>query len=772
MDRRLPIIKCPPLKANLKATRKSIQKGQTRMPFILIMTILAIAFSFLSNPAPAGELLTPTGKYRSRFLIVVDKASFEAAREEILGYQAVLCSEGLGASVLAGDWKNPEVLREEIREQYQMKPVLEGIVLAGKIPVVRVQNFQHATTAFKMDEEKFPIRDASVTSDRFYDDLDLTFELIRQDPEDSMIFYYRLREGSPQKIQSDFYSARMLPPSDMGTAQTTLLKKYLRKVIASHGEENPLDQFVIFNGHGYNSDCLTAWQNEQFAIREQIPEAFRDSKGNGFYNFRQDPFMKYKLFDKLQQKGTDLFVFHEHGAFDTQYINGEVPARNMLEYPGGNVTGPLTAFSVSVRNTFRRYSGERAEKYKQNMISAYGLTEGFFEPHRLDSLRNSDSIFAADINIVLKDLPKVKMQPRLTIFDACYNGSFHQPGYVAGYYVFGDGNTMVAQGNTVNVLQDKWSLELLGMLREGARVGFWQKEFQLLESHLIGDPTFRFTRKDSDFINTALACRNGDFRFWNKILKSSNPNLQSLAIKKLSVLSPGYGSRVFPEIFRTSGSYSVRMEALKQLLDLGGEEMVEVIRRGLDDPYEMIRRVAARYAGFSGDSRLISPLVSTILFASESQRVQYSAQVSLEMFDLEEVIREIESQSPEAKETAEYYRKRKTSQEKSLGIILDRAAKPEERVSAIRSLRNYNNHKQVTSLLQVLHDTEEIPDIRIKLAEALGWFERSIMKSQITEALKSVYNDRSSPAEVRNEALQSLGRLDAVLFSSLAGMKQ
>jgi len=351
-------MKVPPAIANLQVRGNMNHTLHHLIAARFRMILLMVVFAFQSSQAPADELYSPVGKYQSRFLIVIDRASFEAAKEEFLGYQAVLCSEGLGASILAGDWKNPEMLREEIRHQYQMKPVLEGIVLAGNIPVVRVQNFQHATTAFKMDEEKFPISDASVTSDRFYDDLDLKFELIRQDPKDSTIFYYKLRESSPQKVRSDFYSARMLPPSDMGTSQTTLLKKYLRKVIAAHREENPLDQFVIFNGHGYNSDCLTAWQNEQFAIREQIPEAFRNSKGNGFYNFRQDPFMKYKLFDKLQQEGIDLFVFHEHGDFDTQYINGEIPARNILEYPGGNVTGPMSVFSVSFRNTFRRYSGE------------------------------------------------------------------------------------------------------------------------------------------------------------------------------------------------------------------------------------------------------------------------------------------------------------------------------------------------------------------------------------------------------------------------------
>lgn len=177
---------------------------------------------------------------------------------------------------------------------------MEGAVFVGNIPVVRVQNFQHSTTAFKMDEVKFPIEEASVTSDRFYDDLDLEFELIRQDEKNPLIYYYNLKESSPQVIMSDFYSARMLPPSDMGTDPVTLLKRYLIKVVAAHKETNPLDQLVIFNGHGYNSDCLTAWQNEQFAIKEQIPLAFKNSKGNGFYNFRQDPFMKFRLFEKLQ----------------------------------------------------------------------------------------------------------------------------------------------------------------------------------------------------------------------------------------------------------------------------------------------------------------------------------------------------------------------------------------------------------------------------------------------------------------------------------------
>jgi len=737
---------------------------------LLLITIVLGATTYAQS-----EIIPAQGKFGSRFLIVIDKASFSAARQEVLDYKAVLEKEGLGAMILAGEWNNPEKLRAEIRDIYNQEPVLEGAVFIGNIPVVRVQNFQHSTTAFKMDEANFPISDVSVTSDRFYDDLDLQFELIKQDEKNKGHFYYRLLESSPQVIHSDFYSARMMPPSDMGIEPIVLLKRYLKKVVAAHKESNPMDQLVIFNGHGYNSDCLTAWQNEQFAIREQVPLAFKSSKGNGFYNFRQDPFMKYKLYDKMQQNGTDLFVFHEHGDFDTQYINGDYPAPNYIEYSTGSMLdkiGPMSVMGTSLRNTYRRYKGERAENFKKGLIADYGFTEEFFARQRLDSLRVSDSIFAADINIVLKDLAKIKMQPKLTIFDACYNGSFHKPGYVAGYHIFGDGNTIVTQGNTVNVLQDKWTLELIGMLAEGARVGFWQKEFQYLESHLVGDPTYRFYSAGSNSINRDLA--NNIAKVWGKYLRSSNPNLQALALKQLSKNPPKDFSDILLNTFKSSKYYSVRFEALKRLLDNDGREardyqnMVEAIRLGLDDPYEFVRRFAARFAGYSGDPVLIPSLVSTALFANESQRVQYAAQGSLQMFDIPAVVNEIERQArasnlPDkekvAKDLADYYKGQLKLQEKSLRTILDKNAKQEDRISAIRSLRNYNNHKQTGSLLGVLSDSGDNTVVRTTLAEALGWFNLSITKGEILKALKLVHDNPGTPIELKMEALQSLNRL-------------
>jgi len=725
--------------------------------------LFIIAMILCINVSAKNKVIASRGDFASRFLIVVDNDTYNGAKREITEYKKVLENEGLGVIILIGKWSNPDVLRSEIRELYLKKPVMEGAVFVGNIPIVRVQNFQHATTAFKMDEAKFPIEEASVTSDRFYDDLDLEFEMITQDPGNPLIYYYKLKESSPQVIMSDFYSARMLPPSDMGTDQITLLKRYLGKVVAAHKENNPLDRLVIFNGHGYNSDCLTAWQNEQFAIKEQIPLAFKSSKGNGFYNFRQDPFMKFRLFEKLQQSETDLFIFHEHGDFDTQYINGDFPAPNELEK-----TGPLDVMSISLRNSYRKYKGERAERFKADVIKEYRFTEEFFNQQRLDSLKVSDSLFAASFNIVLKDLPKIKMQPKISIFDACYNGSFHKPGYIAGYHVFGNGNTIVAQGNTVNVLQDKWSLELVGMLAEGARAGFWQKEFQYLESHLIGDPTYHFYTDGAREINNKLAQYPGEAAKWIDYLNSDNINRQTLAIKQISKSDDKSLSTELLKIFKGSSQYSVRMEVLKRLIEIRDCNAIEAVRLGLDDPYELIRRFSARYAAYYGDDLFIAPLVNTILFSNESQRVQYAAQSSLQMFDAVKVTEEIERQVNASnisdkrgaiENFSRYFTRQEASQEKALKSIQNKQEKFDTRMLAVRNLRNFNNHKQVSSLLEVLKDSSDDNKIRVALAEALGWFTLSIHRDAIYKALETVHRDKSSSEQLKLETLQSLERL-------------
>lgn len=761
----------------------------------ILLLILFFAGSLVELHAKS-LILSPRGKFDTRFLIVIDIESYNAAKVEVHGYKEVLEEEGLGVTILAGEWDTPDDLKKEIVKLYKKKPVIEGAVFIGDIPIVRVLNFQHATTAFKMNEDVFPINDAAVTSDRFYDDLDLEFEFIEVDKENPRHFYYKLKESSPQVIESDFYSARMLPPVDLtsvslGIDSHFLLKRYLVKVINAHREINFADDIKVFNGHGYNFDCLTVWQNQQFAMKEHFPEAFTSSRRNAFYNFRQNPFMKFVLYERMQKEGTDLFVFHEHGAFDTQYINGDYPAPYQLGYYAGSgislnkdgsypgVIGPLEAFSIQVRNSYRRYSGEKRDSFKAEVMEEYGLTEGFFDETLIAKTRKSDSAFAANTNIVLADLKCIKPQSKITIFDACYNGSFHKSGYVAGYHIFGEGNTVVTQGNTVNVLQDKWSMELIGMLAQGARIGFWQKEVQTLESHLIGDPTYSLTpgsaAKSRSFeafaLNKNLALNSKNNKIWRSYLKSDIPVYKAIALSQLAKNPPKGFSDELIKYLRESPFYIVRMQALQSLIDLRSKKLPQALNIAFQDPYELIRRNAARFAGYCGDPSLIAPLVHEIAFSDESQRVQYASQGALDMFDFEdvksEIIKQIESSNllhPEKakKSLLSYFSRQRDRHASNLETIQSKESSAEERISAIRSLRNYNNHQQVEALLDVLSDNSNEVSVRVALAEAFGWFRWSIKKDLIMEKLHKIYKERGIPKELKAEILQTILRLKSV----------
>ncbi|HBG57791.1 MAG TPA: hypothetical protein DDX07_07250, partial [Porphyromonadaceae bacterium] len=97
--------------------------------------------------------------------------------------------------------------------------------------------------------------------------------------------------------------------------------------------------------------------------------------------------------------------------------------------------------------------------------------------------------------------------------------------------------------------------------------------------------------------------------------------------------------------------------------------------------------------------------------------------------------------------------------DRSLAVMQDKGADPKERISAIRFLRNYNNHRQVPSLLTILKDQGDETEVRVVLAEALGWFRWSVQKETIVQALKEVGKNRATPQELRDEIEQSLVRL-------------
>ena len=460
-----------------------------------IVLLIAVCLQALSLAA-APRIIRPGVKSATTFAIFIDSRSYDAAAAEVDAYRAAVERDGLGTYLLIDTWQNPESVRSEIVRMTEARPPLEGVVFIGDIPVAMIRDAQHLTSAFKSSQDR-DWKDSSVPSDRYYDDPELQFEFIRRDADEPLYFYYSLTPESRQHIASPIYSARIKPPKREGTDSDELLRTYLRKVVKAHEEQNVLDNLFVFRGHGYNSEAPEAWAGEQIALREQLPALFRTGSSVRFYDFESRWPMKPYLLEKMARKGVDVALCHHHGSPDMQYLNGY---RN-----GSSMNVSIENIKLFLRS---KLDGRKdPEKRKAEMIAYYGVPEAWCRLS--DSLHTADSVLNRTMDVHIDDLYERPMNPRMVMFDACYNGSFHLDDCIATSYIFGPGDCVVTQGNSVNALQDKWPDRYIGLLDCGVRIGQWGRHVHYLETHLIGDPTYRFVNRalPGTDLNTALTAK-------------------------------------------------------------------------------------------------------------------------------------------------------------------------------------------------------------------------------------------------------------------------
>lgn len=690
----------------------------------LSILIAALCLLLPAGPVCAAAKQKPTGS----FAIFIDKNSYEACKAEVDAYRDQLVSEGLQAQIFAADWASPEQVKARITALAKKRPALEGMVFIGDIPIPRIRQGQHMTTAFKMNETTFPLEQSSVTSDRYYDDPALDFEFVARDTINPLQFYYNLTEKGAQHVQPAYYSGRILVPQDFPGDRMELLRRYLKKVVAAHQEPNPLDHFIFFAGHGYNSDCLTVWRQQPILFREHFPGAFHQSSGNHFYNFRQEPYMKFELFNELQRPETDVFMFSEHGAPDTQYINGGYPAHSLAE----SVTELKRALRNRYKRELSRNGQEKADAYAQKVCEQYQLDKGMFSPESLAAEAKGDSLASVNVDIVLEDIENLHTNAKVVIFNACYNGSYYEPGYVAGYHIFNDGNCIVAQGNTVNVLQDKWADQLMGYLSLGERIGRWQQEFCWLESHLIGDPTYRFTPIPEDAGPLEATRRAAELKH-----KAEAGLISSAELRR---------------IYETDPAWTVRLQALKAIAPMRDENAIDVILQGFEDPFEFIRRESCHLAGKIGDPRFIEPLIKIEQESDEVIRAQYAANSALSQFNPADL--------PQAYAATDRMQRAAKRTEEQMHDILDKDVRAKDREFAIRSLRNYPLHWKTDELLKMVTDPSDDEYLRVVMAEALGWFNYSVEREKIAATLTDCLRHQHMSPRLRREMAKTVKRLN------------
>jgi len=215
-------------------------------------------------------------------------------------------------------------------------------------------------------------------------------------------------------------------------------------------------------------------------------------------------------------------------------------------------------------------------------------------------------------NLTLEDFGSFRPEAKIVLMDACYNAAFNMYDCIANEYIFQPGGCLVAWGGTVNVLQDKWPDEFLGLVAQGYPIGDLNRFNPYLEMHIVGDPTFKF--KTEKVKNSAdKAC-----------LEIRYSGLKPERLLKILRESPVSLERheAFNAIIRGNAPRSLKLAA---------------VQVALQDSAEQVQREAVNCFSPMGDPELI-PLVARMATANNvSARVRQNTYESLQFFPAEQM---------------------------------------------------------------------------------------------------------------------------------------
>lgn len=732
-----------------------------------LLLFLLVPF-YLSGQVKITE---PGVKTPTTFAIIIDQATYDNTREAVELYRSAVEADGLGTYIVSAPWTTPEEVRDELVKLNGRKPPLEGVVFIGDIPVAMIRQGQHMTTAFKMNEEKFPMVESSVPSDRYYDDLRLTFDFVKRDSLNPHLFYYNLRGDCPQRLNPTFYSARIKHPEGREGNKYEEIAKFLRKAAHEKRQCNALDTFVTFNGSGYNSDCLVSWMDLKGTLQESFPKAFGDVNSCKILNFRMENPAKYMVLDELQRPDVDVMLINEHGSPDILHIDdGIEPDYSDYKYVAAAV-GRNIRDQLGYARWF--YSEEDVESFKEYYAKELNVSREWLDELLSEESaakdKEYDAMVRASSQISLAELTGIKTYPRFVMFNACYNADFSQDN-VASYFIFNEGATVITQGNTRNVLQDKWSFEMMGLLSHGVRVGHWQNRIVTLESHLVGDPTFHFAPIAGNNLNYDIVMNRDNAKVWRKYLKSPYADVQSLALYMLAASdSKNEHSGLVYDYFLNSQFGTVRMQALRMLSEYNDGNFAKAIIKGLYDPYETVRKHSVYYAEKSGDPQFIPFMADIYVNNHESKRVHYAVGNALEHMEPEQVKAALEKSIANStglrKDTLMAETKKKfdnafDSAREDLATMRNEEAAMEDRARSIKLIRNNFKHYYAAEYVAYLKDDTQDIKLRIAMAEALGWFRYSYRRFEIMDQMQALLDSPATDQRLKSELRKTITRLN------------
>ena len=726
----------------------------TRKTLFLAIATVASALS-ISLPADAGK------PGRASVAVVIDQDCYSQTKDAVNEYVDAMELDGKTGIILIDEWGVPDSIRVRLETLHREK-ALEGAVLIGDIPVPMIRDAQHLSSAFKMDQKR-DWKESSIPSDRYYDDFHLQFNFLSRDKDRKDFFYYSLAPESPQQIRSDLYTARIKPAQ--GQDKYEAIADFLRKAVrtkkaaieAAGRGTNGLalaepDRVMFFAGHGYNSESMVSRMNEYKALHEQIPSVNKPGGKVDFINFDFDKSVKTRLLSALGDEDLDVALLHHHGYNDMQLLNGS-PYEST---PDG--------WLALARNYFREKmrSSRNPEATRKDFIKRFGIPGEWLDEASDPELIIKDSLYDRSMDIYTDDIDRYDIKARFVLFDACFNGAFTEADYVVPHYLFGEANnTVAALAHSVNTLQDVWTDELVGLFDEGVCAGNIFKHVWSLENHLFGDPTFHFGAVSD--LDRKVSMKEEKAGIWRKLLKSeSTPcDVKCLAVRVLTRNGNITGEELL-DLQRNSGSGIVRLAAFNGNVELAGNCLTEAISLGLDDSYELLQRLSARYAGYNQSPELDGQIVRLYVDPLTPTRVMFQLKaplVDIETGKATELVRKYGHwKGDEGLDSLiDYLEVCGKSLSADLANLESDSPNARNARLFIRSQRN-QCRADILDALQTFFAKTDDPAIKLQIAELLGWYRYSYAREKALGICRSLHSAESDPV-IRDEFRRSISRL-------------
>lgn len=746
----------------------------TRKTLFLAIATVASALS-ISLPADAGK------PGRASVAVVIDQDCYSQTKDAVNEYVDAMELDGKTGILLIDEWGVPDSIRVRLETLHREK-ALEGAVLIGDIPVPMIRDAQHLSSAFKMDQKR-DWKESSIPSDRYYDDFHLQFNFLSRDKDRKDFFYYSLAPESPQQIRSDIYTARIKPAQ--GQDKYKAIADFLRKAVrtkkaaieaagakasvssntaatattdqaAGRGTDGLAlaepDRVMFFAGHGYNSESMVSRMNEYKALHEQIPSVNKPGGKVDFINFDFDKSVKTRLLSALGDEDLDVALLHHHGYNDMQLLNGS-PYEST---PDG--------WLALARNYFREKmrSSRNPEATRKDFIKRFGIPGEWLDEASDPELIIKDSLYDRSMDIYTDDIDRYDIKARFVLFDACFNGAFTEADYVVPHYLFGEANnTVAALAHSVNTLQDVWTDELVGLFDEGVCAGNIFKHVWSLENHLFGDPTFHFGAVSD--LDRKVSMKEEKAGIWRKLLKSeSTPcDVKCLAVRVLT-RNGNITEEELLDLQRNSGSGIVRLAAFNGNVELAGNCLTEAISLGLDDSYELLQRLSARYAGYNQSPELDEQIVRLYVDPLTPTRVMFQLKaplVDIETGKATELVRKYGHwKGDEGLDSLiDYLEVCGKSLSEDLANLESDSPNARNARLFIRSQRN-QCRADILDALQTFFAKTDDPAIKLQIAELLGWYRYSYAREKALGICRSLHSAESDPV-IRDEFRRSISRL-------------